>query len=74
MRYMAEQQITYHFKKLIKTINSCETDEHLQAAKKMISYFVNYWKYKLSADIIRHYLRYLNILFNYKKSSILNYE
>ncbi len=43
-------------------------------AKKMISYFVNYWEGKLKVEVLRHYLKYLNILFNHKKSSILNYE
>jgi hypothetical protein len=55
-------------------INSCETEEHIYAAKKMISYFVNYWEGKLKVEVLRHYLKYLNILFNHKKSSILNYE
>jgi hypothetical protein len=71
---MAEQLLTYHFHKMIRVINSCETEEHIYAAKKMISYFVNYWKYKIDANTLRHYLKYLNILFHHKKSSILNYE
>ena len=71
---MAEQLLTYHFHKVIRVINSCETEEHIYAAKKMISYFVNYWEGKLKVEMLRHYLKYLNILFNHKKSSILNYE
>jgi hypothetical protein len=71
---MVEQLLTYHFHKVIRVINSCETEEHIYAAKKMISYFVNYWKHKLKAEVLRHYLKYLNILFNHKKNSILNYE
>ena len=71
---MAEQLLTYHFHKVIRVINSCETEEHICAAKKMISYFVNYWRDKLKIEVLRHYLKYLNILFNHKKSSILNHE
>ena len=68
------EQLTYHFKKMVRVISSCETVEHLHAAKKMISYFVNYWRDKLPTSTIRHYLKYFNILYNYKKSSILNYD
>ena len=71
---MAEQLLTYHFKKMVRVINSCETEEHIHSAKRMINYFVNYWKYKLDVKTLRHYLRYLNLLFNYKKNFILNYE
>lgn len=71
---MDEQLLTYHFHKVIKVINSCETEEHIYGAKKMISCFINYWRYKLNINILRHYLKYLNILFNYKKKSILNYD
>jgi hypothetical protein len=71
---MDEQLLTYHFHKVIRVINSCETEEHIYAAKKMISCFINYWGYKLNANVLRHYLKYLNILFNYKKKSILNYD
>ena len=68
------EKLTYHFHKVIRVINSCETEEHIYAAKRVISNFVNYWKNKLKVEVLRHYLKYLNILFNHKKSSILNYE
>ena len=66
---MAEQLLTYHFHKVIRVINSCEIEEHIYAAKKMISCFVNYWKNKLKVEVLRHYLKYLNILFNHKKTT-----
>ena len=71
---MPKQSLTYHFHKVVRVINSCETEEHIWAAKKMISYFVNYWGGKLKVEVLRHYLKYLNILFNHKKSFILNHE
>ena len=51
---MDEQLLTYHFHKVIRVINSCETEEHIYAAKKMISCFINYWGYKLNANVLRH--------------------
>lgn len=72
---MAEQLLTYHFQKIVKVINSCESEEQLLATKKMIVNFTWYWKSKkLDIKILDHYLKYFSILFNYKKSSILNYE
>jgi hypothetical protein len=72
---MAEQLLTYHFQKIVKVIGSCESEEQLLTAKKMIVNFTWYWKSKgLDTKILDHYLKYFSILFNYKKSSILNYE
>jgi len=72
---MAEQLLTYHFHKVVKVINSCESEEQLLTAKEMIINFTWYWKSKkLDIKVLDHYLKYFSILFNYKKSSILNYE
>ena len=72
---MTEQLLTYHFHKVVKVINSCESEEQLLTAKEMIINFTWYWKSKkLDIKVLDHYLKYFNILFNYKKSSILNYE
>jgi len=72
---MAEQLLTYHFHKIVKVIGSCESEEQLLTAKKMIVNFTWYWKSKgLDVKTLDHYLKYFSILFNYKKSSILNYE
>jgi hypothetical protein len=72
---MAEQLLTYHFHKIVRVINSCESEEHLLATKEMIVNFTWYWKSKkLDIKTLDHYLKYFSILFNYKKSSILNYE
>ena len=72
---MPNQLLTYHFHKIIRVINSCQTEEQLITAKEMIVNFTWYWKNKgLDVKTLDHYLKYFSILFNYKKSSILNYE
>jgi len=72
---MAEQLLTYHFQKIVKVIGSCKSEEQLLTAKRMIVNFTWYWKSKgLNVKTLDHYLKYFSILFNYKKSSILNYE
>jgi len=72
---MAEKLLTYHFHKVVKVIGSCKSEEQLLAAKKMIVNFTWYWKSKgIDIKTLDHYLKYFSILFNYKKSSILNYE
>jgi hypothetical protein len=72
---MAEKLLTYHFHKIVKVISSCKSEEQLLTTKKMIVNFTWYWKSKgLDVKTLDHYLKYFSILFNYKKSSILNYE
>ena len=72
---MTEQLLTYHFHKIVRVISSCESEEQLLTAKEMIINFTWYWKSKkLDIKVLDHYLKYFSILFNYKKSSILNYE
>lgn len=72
---MSNQLLTYHFHKIVRVINSCQTEEQLITAKEMIVNFTWYWKSKgLDIKTLDHYLKYFSILFNYKKSSILNYE
>ena len=68
------EKLTYYFQKTVKVIRSCESEEQLLAAKKMIINFTHYWKNKgLDTKTLDHYLIYLSVLYNSKKIS-LRYE
>jgi hypothetical protein len=70
-----DQNLTYHFHKVIKVINSCKTEEHLLSAKSMMINFTNYWSYKIdNKTILVNYVKYLNVLFKHIQNDIIDYE
>jgi hypothetical protein len=69
------QELTYHFHKVIKVINSCKTEEHLLGAKCLMINFANYWSYKIdNKTILVNYVKYLNVLFKHVQNDIIDYE
>jgi hypothetical protein len=68
------EKLTYHFQKTIRVISSCETEEHLLAAKNMMINFVYYWGDKIESKTLTSYIKYLNILFKHQRDKVLDYE
>ena len=57
--------LTLHITKIAKVIKSCETDEHLLCAKRIINNFVKYWRNKTAK--LNTYLIYFSVLYNHQK-------
>ena len=58
--------LALHITKIAKVIKSCETDEHLLCAKKLINNFAKYWSNKP----IQTYLTYFSVLYKHQKRVI----
>jgi len=69
------EKLTYHFRKTIKVIQSCKTQDHLLSAKTMVDNFIRYWvHHKINNEILNTYIKYFNILIKYKQDNILGYD
>jgi hypothetical protein len=69
------QNPTTHFRKLSRTIRSCNTQDQLFSAKTMVDNFNKYWVYhKLDNESLNIYLKYLDILVKYKQNILSGYD
>ena len=68
------QELTYHFHKVIKVINSCKTEEHLLGDKCLMINFANYWSLKIENKVLIGYVKYLNVVFKHRKTIVIDSE
>ena len=65
-----EQVFRQHINKIIKILNSIESEGQLECAKTIISNFVEYWKFKkMDVKEIRNNLATFNMIYKFKRNS-----
>lgn len=61
-----------HYFKIMNSIKSCTTKDHLIAIGKIIENYINYWKHKISNITIKYYVNQFMISFEFKIANIKN--
>jgi hypothetical protein len=65
-----EKVFRQHINKIIKILNSIESEGQLECAKTIISNFVEYWKFKkIDVKEIRNNLATFNMIYKFKRNS-----
>jgi len=69
------EKIIHHFSRTLRVIRSCNTEEQILAAGRMVSNFINYWNHqKLNPKSVLSYVTCLNLVLKHKQKDISNYE